>query len=1224
MSVSEHAAQFSPDEDCRSHNIPWLKAFAKVLGIRGYSRMLKRDLCAAVLNAVVAQREDLGPHLTAQALAAVRRVAGEPEPEEEVEVEAEAQGLPRLVKKLRDTAPITAVALKGNRIVSWSEDARGRVWNATTGGLERTLKQDTVLTFAVAFDGNRIVVPNEDEVWIEVWNATTGELELTLKGHTDAINSVAIGGNRIVSGGDDKTVKVWNATTGELERTLEGHVDQINSVAIDGNRIVSGSHDRSIRVWNASTGELEQTLWGHDDPIWKVFIEGNHIVSGSEGTVKVWNAITGALERTFGIPGLSAFQGNLIVSTSGNEVKVWNATTGALLRTWEGHRQPFLVVSVAIGGDRLVSGSDDKSIRVWDISDLLVEAPEREAAQELPPPLQRFVGTLEGHTGQVNSVAIDGNRIVSGSDDGTVRLWNTTTGALEQTLDEAHDNSIVMSVAIGGNRIVSGGQDETVKVWNATTGALERTLDHGDIVLSVAIDGNQIVSGSQDATVSVWNATTGELKYSLEADFLAQETVGAVAIDGNRIVSGGEEGKEVYVWDATTGEQERTLFGMSDNVMSVAIDGERIVSGGDDGGIYLWNATTGNLEWEDKVPERVFSVAIEGNRVVSGNIDGTVKVWNATTGELERTLVGHTGGVHAVAIDGDRIVSGDDEGKIRIWDISGPPEREAAQEVQAETAQWEELYDALVLRDWDKAESIFQSNRDVIAARSGLLQKVNDGLDVEIGNDTLRWLVERGLNPFQSLINPPSRVEIDQRLRRENPNASDQSISWAVSDEIAKIEAGPNLYTWNNNNWILQNYPTLVLEKLLHDLEGYLLQMLVKGKDMGEICSRIKARLLWKSPSVGSDRNIRDIETYVGNETINVATVIDWPRLMTVKTAIYDLIATLDDVCERPEGFRYTAELSGIQSEDCYDASLSSEGRVLVQFHFITPHQPRKTVCLTLNQILLSFYGGGAGPFKEWYETDLPPSPERFEGDLKLTAWDNVTLVPWLRKKENVGTMGRGTQVGDRHMEFALVSIPGDARPYEFGILRSAWKTLISQLFKRVVAGDKVLHICLYLIGSFRSGNLKGTAQVSEIHAQVDTSVKRVYYPTMCLPPSSKELPPTIEAEPPVVATKVATVSSRKQQLEKQYQELSAQITAAFQKNDQQLIRKLMVERQAIRDQIDSEETEEEESELDRLKKQYSDLSAQITAAFRTGDQQLIRKLMGERQAVQDQISKLE
>ncbi|GBG35235.1 WD repeat-containing protein 5, partial [Hondaea fermentalgiana] len=113
-------------------------------------------------------------------------------------------------------------------------------------------------------------------------------------------------------------------------------------------------------------------------------------------------------------------------------------------------------------------------------------------------------------------VAIQGDTIVSGSEDNTLRIWNATSGE-EQHVLKGH-SGYVFSVAIQGDTIVSGSNDNTVRIWNATSGEGQHVLKgHSGRVTSVAIQGDLIVSQSNNET-RYWNARTGEALNAGEAE----------------------------------------------------------------------------------------------------------------------------------------------------------------------------------------------------------------------------------------------------------------------------------------------------------------------------------------------------------------------------------------------------------------------------------------------------------------------------------------------------------------------------------------------------------------------------------------------------------------------------------------------------------------------------------------------------------------------------------
>ncbi|MBS0018032.1 MAG: hypothetical protein KFF72_17065 [Arthrospira sp. SH-MAG29] len=304
----------------------------------------------------------------------------------------------------------------------------------------------------------------------------------------------------------------------------------------------------------------------------------------------------------------------------------------------------------------------------------------RPLTANLTPPGGPLIRTLTGHSSGVRAVAIsaDGQRAVSGSEDNTLKLWNLATGEVERTLTGHSDEVTAVALSADGKRAVSASYDRTLKLWDLEQGRELATLSgHSSSVRAVAIsaDGQRAVSGSSDNTLILWNLATGAAERTLTGHSSGVFAV-AISADGQRAVSGSRD-NTLILWNLATGEAERTLTGHSSLVNAVALspDGQRAVSGSADDTLKLWNLATGEAE-RTLTGHRssVLAVAIsaDGQRAVSGSLDKTLILWNLATGEAERTLTGHSDWVNAVAIspDGQRAVSGSRDKTLILWNLA--------------------------------------------------------------------------------------------------------------------------------------------------------------------------------------------------------------------------------------------------------------------------------------------------------------------------------------------------------------------------------------------------------------------------------------------------------------------------------------------------------------------------------------------------------------------------
>jgi WD40 repeat protein len=247
---------------------------------------------------------------------------------------------------------------------------------------------------------------------------------------------------------------------------------------------------------------------------------------------------------------------NKIVSGSWDTtIKIWNGKSLELLKTLNGHSDTVWSVSWNHDGRLIASGSGDKTIKIWDSSGYKLQ-------------------TLRGHSDWVQSVAWNHNssKIVSGSNDETIKVWHWTkstfylwngrmTWKILKTL-KCHSRVFSVSWNHDGSRILSGSWDHQIKIWDSSTGIVLKILsDQSYWVRSVcwSPDDSKIVSGSMNKTgsVRIWNAITGDVMKTLEGHSNWISCV-AWSPDDRTIASCSYEEK-IIIWDALTGQEMNTI-----------------------------------------------------------------------------------------------------------------------------------------------------------------------------------------------------------------------------------------------------------------------------------------------------------------------------------------------------------------------------------------------------------------------------------------------------------------------------------------------------------------------------------------------------------------------------------------------------------------------------------------------------------------------------------------
>ncbi len=302
------------------------------------------------------------------------------------------------------------VAPDGRQIVSAGHDNTIRVWD-----MERQVQlsclrghEDSVVCVAYSPDGRWIVSGSEDTT-VRVWDAASSDVLRPVHDHeAGLITAVAFSsnGHRVVSGGTDKTVRIWDATSGVELRRLSGHEGWITSVGYspDNKQVASGAGgypdenalsnmpqdmtlafswwakqfrtDKTVRIWDAESGAEIACLDGHKEWVNTVAFshDGLQAVSGaSDRTVRLWDVRTGAAhlclqsDKEVGCVAISPDSAYIACDGMNYGLHIWDVASGIKVRTLHGHQARIAGLAFSSTGRELVSVSDDKTIRFWDL-----------------------------------------------------------------------------------------------------------------------------------------------------------------------------------------------------------------------------------------------------------------------------------------------------------------------------------------------------------------------------------------------------------------------------------------------------------------------------------------------------------------------------------------------------------------------------------------------------------------------------------------------------------------------------------------------------------------------------------------------------------------------------------------------------------------------------------------------------------------------------------------
>jgi len=572
-----------------------------------------------------------------------------------------------------DWVPGATFSPDGKQVITASLDATARLWDSQTGRQLAVLKghADRVLDGAFSPDGTRVATASSDRT-VRIWESASGKEIAVLNGHKRGVVSVAYSadGAQLMTRSDDNTVRLWDARNNS-ELTVfhpkQGKLFAARYFKSGRPLAVSISSDRVVHFWDIRTGEEMSNLQLGPFVIASAVglsPEGTRVLIGSlDGTVSVFNiwskqelAVLRGHQRLVRAASFSPNGARIVTASDDYTVRVWSAD-GKELGVLRGHQKGVLSARFSHDGALIVSGSVDHTARIW----------HAEAGHGAPMAL--------AHDGKVQDIRFsrDGAWLITASLDKTARIWSTQSGrVLVLQGHTAPLNSADFSA--DGTEAITTSDDGTARIWDAHNGRELMVLKgHRDRVISgkFSSDGKRVVTAGYDGIARLWDRQSGRELKTFKRAFLESADLSP---DGTRLVAAA--GNEAVVWDVGTGELLMTLRGHAEGVVSAAYsrDGKYIATSSHDRTARIWDASNGRelsvLRGHGGVVSGV-KFSVDDRHVVTSSWDRTARLWDTVTGR-ELVVFGDSGNLIAsadIAPGGGMLATGGEHGQVELWPL---------------------------------------------------------------------------------------------------------------------------------------------------------------------------------------------------------------------------------------------------------------------------------------------------------------------------------------------------------------------------------------------------------------------------------------------------------------------------------------------------------------------------------------------------------------------------
>jgi len=561
----------------------------------------------------------------------------------------------------------------GTTLVSGSADGEARVWDVAAARPVAILGAHASRLQEVAFDpaGRRVATASHD--WkVALWDAASGEKLVVLREHAWRVGTARfdpVDGRLLASASQDGTTILWDTVSGRSLASFRGRNSNQPAVAFapDGATLAVASSDWGVRLVDTATHEAIASLPGPAAAVVGIEFspDGRRLLFvTNDETVHVWEVATGTK--------IASLAGHLhrihtarfspdgtYVATASQDrtVRLWNAVDGRSLDVFFGHDREVRGLDWTSDGGRIVTASTDGTARLWDA--------------------RARHGELRGMSGEIESIAFDGDSVVAHGVDGSTCRWSVADGVRLSKWPRPAGRTSAVAVSVAGHHRAVGTSDGRIRLERLGeepfAGAFE-PLGGRPRALRFSVDGRRLLIVDSLGGVRLRDTATGKTLFNAR-DVVPQLTAAVIDPGGEGFAVGGANGHVARWREGGTGLRVSRPLESKVRLIVRRPGHDEHVATAVDGGVVLCNdSADGMIRWFPRLPSAASAIAFspDGARLVAGCDGGQIRAWNVDEPGAPVHVSGHDLRVGAVAWspDGSRFATGSDDQTVRLSDAS--------------------------------------------------------------------------------------------------------------------------------------------------------------------------------------------------------------------------------------------------------------------------------------------------------------------------------------------------------------------------------------------------------------------------------------------------------------------------------------------------------------------------------------------------------------------------